>query len=81
MLLCCVGAGAHADDLQKRQCFSPEEAVGHQWRSLDALGCVGAGAHVDDLQKRQCFSPEEAVGHQWRSLDALVLCRSRCTCR
>ncbi len=38
MLLGCVGADAHVDDLQKRQCFSPEEAVGHQCRSLDALG-------------------------------------------
>ncbi len=38
MLLGCVGSDTHADDLQKRQCFSPEEAVGHQWRSLEALG-------------------------------------------
>ncbi len=54
MLLGCVGADAHVDDLQKRQCFSPEEAVGHQWRSLDALG----------LCRSRCTcrrSPEEAV--------------------
>ncbi len=38
MLLGCVGADAHVDDLQKRQCFSPEEAVSHRWRSPDALG-------------------------------------------
>ncbi len=48
MLLCCVGADTHVDDLQKRQCFSPEEAVSHQWRSLDALGlCYTTQEHPD----------------------------------